>query len=120
MQSHGMHLSPLTLGAVEAEYVRAHLKHKGSTPKNPRMSDGERLAILVEEVGEVARALTYDNGNAENLVSELIQVSAMAAAWAEYAMGERDARKNGKADHSKENGIRVHKEFGPEANGSVD
>lgn len=116
----GLHLSNLTLNAVNAEYTRAHLKHKGWTPANDRMSDGERLAILVEEVGEVARAVTYDNGNAENLVAELIQVSAMAAAWAEYAMRERDARKNGNADHSKENGIRVHKEFGPELDESYD
>lgn len=108
-----LHLSSLTLNAVNAEYTRAHVKHTGWTPNNDRMSDGERLAILMEEVGEVARAITYDNSNDENLVSELIQVSAMAAAWAEYAMRERDARKNGKADHSKENGIRVHKEYGP-------
>lgn len=108
-----LHLSSLTLNAVNAEYTRAHVKHSGWTPNNNRMSDGERLAILGEEFGEVCRAVTYDNGNAESLVAELIQVSAMAAAWAEYAMRERDARKNGLADHSKENGIRVHKEFGP-------
>lgn len=114
----GMHLSSLTLNAINAEYTRAHLKHKGWTPKSVRMSDGERLAILMEEVGEVARAVTYDNRDSENLVAELIQVAAMAGAWAEYAMNERDAFKNGTPNHQKENGIRVHKEFGPA--GSVD
>ena len=115
MTSHGMHLSPVTLGCVESEYVRAHIKHKGWTPKNVRMSDGERLAILMEEVGEVARAITYDNGDPKKLGEELIQVATMAAAWAEYCMGEADAQRNGKAGHSALNGIRVHKVFGPES-----
>lgn len=91
----GLHLSRLTLDAIEAEYTRAHVKHSGHTPKSPRMSDGERLTVLVEEIGEVARAITYDNADPENLCKELIQVAAMAAAWAEYAMGVRDARRNG-------------------------
>jgi len=93
----GLHLSRLTLDAIEAEYVRAHVKHSGHTPKSPRMSDGERLAILVEEIGEVARSITYDNRNPENLVKELVQVAAMSAAWAEHAMTEVDAIRNGLA-----------------------
>lgn len=92
----GMHLSNLTLDAIAAEYVRAHVKHAGHTPKSIHMSDGERLTVLVEEIGEVARAITYDNGDPEELVKELIQVAAMSAAWAEFAMGDRDAKKNGK------------------------
>lgn len=50
------------------------------------MDDGEKLACIVEEVGEVARAmlgnrrLTLDGGD---LRSELIQVAALAVAWAE-------------------------------------
>lgn len=91
----GMHLSQLTLDAIAAEYIRAHVKHSGHTPKSPRMTDGERLAVLVEEVGEVARAITYDNGNVDNLIKELIQVSAMAAGWIEYAETVRDAQRNG-------------------------
>ena len=91
----GMHLSRLTLDAIESEYVRAHIKHSGHTPKSIHMSDGERLAVLMEEVGEVARAITYDNKDIDNLVKELIQVATMAAAWGEFAMMERDARRNG-------------------------
>lgn len=93
----GLHLSSLTLNAIAAEYVRAHIKHSGHTPKSIHMSDGERLTVLVEEIGEVARAITYDNADLDNLIKELIQVAAMSGAWAEFAMGERDARRNGKA-----------------------
>lgn len=87
MTDHHPKLSDLTLTAVDAEYIRAHVKHSGRTPKSPDMTDGERLAILGEEFGEVCRALTYDEGDKDNLVKELIQLSAMAAAWAEQADG---------------------------------
>lgn len=111
----GMHLSHLTLDAIAAEYVRAHVKHAGHTPKSQHMSDGERLAILGEEFGEVCRAVTYDNRNPEKLVAELIQVAAMAAAWIEYAEGVRDARRNGGPVASVANSIMSKREFGPEA-----
>jgi NTP pyrophosphatase (non-canonical NTP hydrolase) len=53
-----------------------------------RYSGPERLAILVEEVGEVAHELTYDSsGDRDKLVKELIQVAAMAASWVEYLEG---------------------------------
>jgi hypothetical protein len=41
-----------------------------------------KLAVLVEEVGEVANALIEDKHVSE-LYAELIQVAAVAAAWAE-------------------------------------
>lgn len=43
------------------------------------MSNGERLAVLAEEVGEVARAMQGDG----DLEEELIQVAAVAVAWVE-------------------------------------
>jgi hypothetical protein len=46
------------------------------------MTNGERLAILVEEVGDVARALTL-NDDKTGLEVELIQVAAVAASWVE-------------------------------------
>ncbi len=68
------------------EYVRADREHNGNTPYNPQMSDEHRLAILMEEVGEVARCLTPDAntgiGHAGDLEEELIQTAAMAFAWA--------------------------------------
>jgi NTP pyrophosphatase (non-canonical NTP hydrolase) len=44
------------------------------------MTNGDRLAIVVEEIGEVARAMTYDQ-DPLNLERELIQVAAMVAMW---------------------------------------
>ena len=47
---------------------------------NPLVSDDAKLAVLGEEFGEVARALLEDRGT---LRGELIQVAAVAVAWAE-------------------------------------
>lgn len=69
--------------AIDAEFARAYAKHSGKTPRSWSVGDATSLIVLVEEVGEVARALTYDEGDQEQLVAELIQVAAMAAAWAE-------------------------------------
>lgn len=74
-------LSPETLGAVFAEVLRAQAKHGDRTPVNPQIGWGAKLAILVEEVGEVATATS--RGDAVELRAELIQVAAMAAAWIE-------------------------------------
>lgn len=69
--------------AVKAEFKRALSKHGfDRTPANPKMTPGERIIILVEEVGEVARAMTYDEGSAEEAISELVQVATMALASA--------------------------------------
>lgn len=87
-------LSDLTLSAIQAEATRAHLKHGEHSMLGPHYSSGDRLAILVEEVGEVAHELTYDQGGPavgegrrDELVKELIQVAAMAASWVEYLEG---------------------------------
>jgi hypothetical protein len=88
-------LSDLTLNAIQAEATRAHLLHGEHSMMGPRYSSGDRLAILVEEVGEVAHELTYDmggpgvgEGRRAELVKELIQVAAMAASWVEYLEGD--------------------------------
>jgi len=90
----GLVLSPLTLNAIQAEAARAHLKHGEHSMLGTHYSSGDRLAILVEEVGEVAHELTYDQGGPgvgegrrDELVKELIQVAAMAASWVEYLAG---------------------------------
>ena len=87
-------LSELTLAAIQAEATRAHLKHGDYSMRGPHYSSGDRLAILVEEVGEVAHELTYDQGGPavgegrrDELVKELIQVAAMAASWVEFLEG---------------------------------
>jgi hypothetical protein len=67
---------------VRSEIRKAVAKHGlAQTPLNPQMNDAEKLIILVEEIGEVARALTYDEGSTDELLSELTQVAAMALAW---------------------------------------
>lgn len=61
------------------EMMRAIDKHGwDQTPMSHLMTDEKAFIILAEEVGEVARALTYDEGSKENLRKELLQVAAMS------------------------------------------
>lgn len=68
------------------EYTRAAQKHPGMTLECDDHTDATRLFALVEEIGEVAACLTYDNdsetGHGSDLESETIQVIALALAWA--------------------------------------
>ena len=68
------------------EYSRATKKHPGMTLECAGHTDATRLFALVEEIGEVAACLTYDNdagtGHNSDLESEVIQVIALALAWA--------------------------------------
>lgn len=77
-----------------AEYDRAAAKHAGITPRHPSMSDTHRAAILIEEVGDVARALTPDvttpTGHAGDLRAELVQVATMALAWAARILADTE------------------------------
>jgi NTP pyrophosphatase (non-canonical NTP hydrolase) len=58
----------------------------------PRLFDyGSALAILVEEVGEVAQAIV-NNDPADLLRAELIQVAAVAVWWVEELDAQSDAR----------------------------
>lgn len=59
---------------------RAHDKHGDNSIEMIRADDPRWLSILVEEIGEVANALTYD-GPTNNLRGELVDVLAVAAAW---------------------------------------
>jgi NTP pyrophosphatase (non-canonical NTP hydrolase) len=83
-------LSDLTLSAIQAEATRAHLLH-GQHSMLGRKTDDRRLAILTEEVGEVAQELNdaqiSGGTDRDKLVRELIQVAAMAASWVEYLEG---------------------------------
>lgn len=95
-------LSELTLDAIQAEATRAHLKHGENSMLGAGQTDDRRLAILTEEVGEVAKELNdaairqsaYPSTAAavgtldrDALVKELIQVAAMAATWIEALEG---------------------------------
>jgi hypothetical protein len=85
-------LSELTLTAIQMEATRAHLRHGGAggSMLDAKYGDGQRMAILAEEVGEVAHAMnefTLGNWTSEKfrdeIEKELIQVAAMAATWIE-------------------------------------
>jgi hypothetical protein len=89
----GRILSDLTLAAIQAEATRAHLRHGEISMLGAKHTDCDRLAILVEEVGEVARELCeHKLGNSgpdhkAKLAGELIQVAAMACSWVEQLEG---------------------------------
>lgn len=72
------------LEAMKAELNRAVFKHGfRKVPINPEMDVRDSFIVLSEEVGEVARALTYDGGEGiDHLIEELTQVATMAAAMA--------------------------------------
>lgn len=83
----------VSLAQVNDELLRAIDKHGlHRTPLDLGMPPREKLVVLVEEIGEVARLLTYDNlpklddreGVLEwrrKLAGELTQLAAMAVAW---------------------------------------
>lgn len=84
---------------AHGERLNAHLKRGPNSMENGEWSDptGRRLRILLEEVGEVAREFNdaeIENRDVDafNLFNELIQVTAMAGAWADKILQEwRDA-----------------------------
>jgi NTP pyrophosphatase (non-canonical NTP hydrolase) len=68
--------------AIRAERVRQErLKAQGKFKHTPAddIPDTDRLPMLVEEVGEVARAMCDGVGR----YAELVQVAALALAWLE-------------------------------------
>jgi hypothetical protein len=67
---------------IAAERVRQHEVRNGQPGDvaDPNTSNHFRLAVLTEEVGEVARAIIDDEGD-ERLAEELVQVAAVAVAW---------------------------------------
>ena len=77
---------PDTIAVLQAEMNRAIRKH-GIENTPLRQTDHFNLAVLVEEVGEVARAMTYDEGSDASLYDELVQVAAMALAFAQNVDG---------------------------------
>lgn len=84
---------------VEMERRRAHAKHGETSMESLPITDMTRLSVLMEEVGEVARefneatlrthARQLPQAEREQSVDmaalrkELIQVAAMAGAWAD-------------------------------------
>jgi NTP pyrophosphatase (non-canonical NTP hydrolase) len=65
---------------VQHARLKAHEKHGENSIEVEPASSPRWLAILVEEVGEIANALTYD-GPKGNLRAELVDVLAVGSAW---------------------------------------
>lgn len=60
----------------------AHEKHGEQSIESLDHDDPRWLSVLVEEVGEVAHALTYDSGlESSDLADELADVMAVCSAW---------------------------------------
>jgi hypothetical protein len=67
---------------VDQELYSAAEKHGlDKVPTSSGMPNEVKFIVLSEEIGEVARSLTYDNADPQNLKDELLQVIAMASAW---------------------------------------
>ena len=64
---------------ITLEQVRARELHGEDWTGDPQVMDGDRLPVLVEEVGEVATEV--QTGDVAALRDELVQVAAVAVAW---------------------------------------
>jgi hypothetical protein len=87
-------LSEITLAAVQAEAIRAHLKDReyGGSILDPAMPALRKLAALGEEYGEVCKELTYGQAKSKmQLVTELIQVASVALTWVQSLEGLSEA-----------------------------
>lgn len=87
-------LSSEILDAVRIESKRAHEKHvdNGGSIFDPNMPTAQKLAALVEEAGEVARAMTYDGDKGtEHLIEELVQLGNVALTWADCLSDQLEA-----------------------------
>lgn len=75
------------LEAVKNERLRQqNLLAKGEIPwacDSPSISPGRKLSVLVEEIGEIANEINEGREDGPCLRMELIQVAAVAVAWAE-------------------------------------
>jgi NTP pyrophosphatase (non-canonical NTP hydrolase) len=85
---------------VHRERIRAHDKHdsNGDSMERKAFTDVAWLSVLVEEVGEVAKALCDHRHHGEysdpaalaaELRGELVQVAAMTVAWIDAIDQER-------------------------------
>lgn len=74
---------------INAARAAAHRKHGENSIEAVPAGDPRWLPILVEEIGEVAHAQTYDSG-ADNitLAGEILDVMAVASAWLDALAAE--------------------------------
>ena len=77
--------------AEEIRYARA--KYGLSTVQNPGMSEQQKLAILMEEVGEVARTIGDPHAKADP--REVLQVCTVAFMWYDSLTRLSEPERNG-------------------------
>jgi hypothetical protein len=99
-EHHGVAIWPTVLERITAERQRQEeLRDAGRFEHTcgdvPGLANTEKLAVLTEEVGEVAREvltaaeLVHDGQpNRRKLAEELTQISAISAAWLEALIKE--------------------------------
>ena len=76
---------PAPTRAVLLDVVRERLEQDAKWPVQMTSPTTPWLAILVEEVGEAARAvLNNASDGPQDLRAELVQVAAVACAWVEW------------------------------------
>lgn len=66
---------------ISAERMRQSVKHPGQTIADDTTDPYKKLAILLEEVGEVARAML--DGKPIEMRTELLEVAACCVGWLE-------------------------------------
>lgn len=64
------------------EWIRGERRFQDQRHHTKENSDAVWLAVLVEEVGEVAKAM-HEGASRSDLIDELVQVAAVAIAWLE-------------------------------------
>lgn len=74
--------------AMRVEYDRARAKHGERTLDSSVPTAEQRYYALLEEVGEIARALTYDREHAGALSEEITQLGGLALAWLAFLLSE--------------------------------
>ena len=72
-----------TLELIQAQALRSYSCDPGHSVFNAMLTDTDRLAILVEAVGDIACTLASD-GDTSNFSVKLTQVAAVAATWIEF------------------------------------
>lgn len=84
-------IAQTTFDEVALARMDADLKHGANGIEQLPPHSDKWLAILVEEVGEAAHALTYDSGDefGDELIAELIDIASVATAWIDALMGRR-------------------------------
>lgn len=76
--------------AIDAERDRQNAIFPASNLPHWKISDGAKLAVLTEELGEVARATLEHDRRAQRI--ELVQLAAVAVAWLEALDAEERER----------------------------